>query len=261
MAETTGISWTDATWNPWMGCTKVSPGCDNCYMFRDMRKYGRNPDVVQRTGPATFNAPLKWKEPRLIFTCSWSDFFHHGADAWREEAWDIMTNTPQHTYQVLTKRPGLMVEWARMHGWPNHIWAGTSVESQKYVPRLDVLTRVPAKVRFVSLEPLLGPVELGKWLRWEGNTMGQYSEFDAPPIPPVISWVIVGGESGPDHREMDMAWLLAIDRQCYQVPLWVKQDSGSRPGQQGRIPNRIWLRKERPECGATWPKPPEKVKA
>ena len=235
MAETTGISWTDATWNPWMGCTKVSPGCDNCYMFRDMRKYGRNPDIVQRTSPTTFNAPLKWKDPKLIFTCSWSDFFHHGADAWRDEAWDIMTNTLHHTYQLLTKRPGLMVEWARMHGWTNNIWAGTSVESQKYAPRLDVLARVPARVKFVSVEPMLGPVDLTRWL------LGSVDMTK-------LSWVIVGGESGPGHRPMQSVWLEDLAQQCdaLQVPLFVKQDSGPKPGQQGCISDRLWARKEMP---------------
>ena len=99
------ISWTEATWNPWMGCTKVSEGCDNCYMFREQRQYGNDPEVVRRS-KTKFRFPLTLKEPSLIFTCSWSDWFHVDADPWRDEAWEIVRATPQHTYQILTKRPG-----------------------------------------------------------------------------------------------------------------------------------------------------------
>ena len=108
MGETTKIEWTGATWNPWYGCLKVSHGCDNCYMYRDMERYGRNPSVVTRS-KTQFNMPLKLKEPTLIFTCSWSDFFIREADEWRAEAWEIMRQTPQHTYQVLTN--ALAVLW------------------------------------------------------------------------------------------------------------------------------------------------------
>ena len=144
MAEATAISWTDATWNPWMGCAKVSPGCDNCYMFRDMRRYGRDPEAIVRTAPATFDAPLRRREPGRIFTCSWSDFFIKQADPWREEAWDIMRRTPQHNYQVLTKRPSRAVGWFRKHGWLPNVWLGTSVESAKYLYRLGEVAKVPA---------------------------------------------------------------------------------------------------------------------
>lgn len=105
MGNSSNIEWTDATWNPWHGCHKVSQGCKNCYMFRDKRRYGQDPNVVTRAASTTFYAPLKWKKPRRIFTCSWSDFFIEEADPWRDEAFAIMALTPQHTYQVLTKRP------------------------------------------------------------------------------------------------------------------------------------------------------------
>lgn len=102
MGKQSGISWTDGTWNPWVGCEPVSPGCNNCYMFRDQRRYGRDPAVVHRTKPQTFYAPMKW-EPSLVFTCSWSDFFIAQADEWREQAWELILQTDHHQYQVLTK--------------------------------------------------------------------------------------------------------------------------------------------------------------
>lgn len=215
MGATTGIEWTDATWNPWMGCSKVSPGCDSCYMFSGMRRYGRKPEVVQRARDLTFHAPLHWKQPLRIFTCSWSDFFHKQADPWREEAWDVILRTPWHSYQILTKRPGLMLAWAKRHPWPDHVWAGTSVESQKYAPRLDVLARVPATVLFVSVEPMLGPVNLTKWLG-----AGSRCEADR-----VLDWVIAGGESGPRARPAHPDWFRQVRDQCQAagVPFFFKQ--------------------------------------
>src|SRR3990172_778380 len=122
MGKITGISWTDATYNPWYGCLKVSPGCKQCYMYRDMERYGKDPKVVTRAKPATFNSPLKWTEPQRVFTCSWSDYFIEQADEWRDEAWDIIRRTPHLTYQILTKRPEnifdrLPADWG--NGWPN----------------------------------------------------------------------------------------------------------------------------------------------
>ena len=235
-----------------MGCSKVSPGCDHCYAEREMSRFGRHFDQVQRTTNLVFTLPLRLKEPRRIFTCSWSDFFHHGADAWREEAWEIIKATPQHTYQILTKRPGLMADWAEKYGWPDHVWAGTSVENQKYASRLDVLARVPAKVRFVSVEPLLGPVDLTGWLENDQASFDRFSDLfhmprvKADPRSAILSWVIAGGESGPSFRPMNLSWLESLASQCSAtgVPLFVKQDSGLRPGQQGRIPDELWVRKE-----------------
>ena len=224
MGEKTTIEWCTATWNPWIGCSKVSPGCDSCYMFAGMRRYGRDPEIVQRTKDQTFFAPLKWKLPQHIFTCSWSDFFHKQADPWREEAWDVILRTPQHVYQILTKRPGLMVAWAEKHGWPDHVWAGTSVESQKYVPRLNVLARVPAKVRFVSMEPMLGPVDLRKWIElglgWYGENANGGLEPDR-----ACNWVIAGGESGPGARPAHPDWFRQVRDQCQAagVPFFFKQ--------------------------------------
>ena len=189
MSEKTGIEWTEATWNPWMGCTKVSAGCDNCYMFSEQTRYGNDPEVVRRS-KTKFADPLKWKEPKVIFTCSWSDWFHKDADPWRDEAWDIIRRTPQHTYQILTKRPGrilrhLPADWGE--GYPN-VWLGTSVESGEQVHRARVLATIPASVRFLSCEPLIAPI----------NSLDVLLGID---------WLIVGGESGPNCRPMDEEWV------------------------------------------------------
>lgn len=215
MSEKTIIAWTEHTWNPWRGCTKVSPGCDNCYMFTAQRRYGRNPTEVVRT--KTWGDPLKWQKKaeaegrtERVFTCSWSDWFHHDADPWREEAWAIIRRCPNLVFQILTKRPAriaghLPADWGV--GYPN-VWLGVSVEDRRHgLPRVDVLRSVPAALRFLSIEPLLedlGPINL------DG-----------------IGWVIVGGESGPDHRPMDHAWARSIRDQCQavEVPFFFKQSS------------------------------------
>ena len=237
MSGRTAIAWTDATWNPWYGCRKVSPGCRGCYMYRDMARYGRPPSLVARS-KSTFRDPLKWKDARRVFTCSWSDFFIEDADAWRGEAWDVIRATPQHNYQILTKRPEniaerLPADWGR--GW-RHVWLGVSAENQQYADlRIPILLDVPAAVRFVSAEPLLGPIHFGAW--------------------PELQWVIVGGESGHPRREMDMRWAEEIASACAQlgIPLFVKQDSGERPGAQRRIPDWLWREKAFP---ATHPHKP-----
>lgn len=214
MSEFSAIEWTEATWNPWMGCTKVSAGCDNCYMFTEQRRYGNDPEVVRRS-KTKFADPLKWKEGKLVFTCSWSDWFHKDADPWRDEAWEIIKNTPQHTYQILTKRPGrifrhLPNDWG--NGYPN-VWLGTSVENQEAAFRAWRLGDIAARVRFISAEPLLGPVDF-----FAGNR----SALDR------IDWVIVGGESGPNHRAMDTDWVRGIHEQCneYGVAFFLKQLGG-----------------------------------
>lgn len=230
MSATTGISWTDATWNPWYGCLKVSPGCRACYMYRDMAKYGRDPMVVARS-KTTFRDPLKWREPKRVFTCSWSDFFIDQADAWRPEAWEIIRATPHLTYQILTKRPEniaarLPEDWGA--GYAN-VWLGVSAENQEYADRrIPELLAVDAVVHFVSAEPLLGDIQLR-------GVLG-------------LEWLILGGESGPNHRPMSIAWAESIAAQCGRagVACFVKQDSGPRPGQQGRIPDALWARKEFP---------------
>jgi protein gp37 len=217
MSERSAIEWTEATWNPWMGCTKVSAGCDNCYMFTEQRRYGNDPEVVRRS-KTKFGDPLKWKEPKLIFTCSWSDWFHKDADHWRDEAWDIIRRTPQHTYQILTKRPGriarhLPADWGE--GYPN-VWLGTSVEDQAAAFRAWQLGDIPARVRFLSCEPLLGRVDFGRPESAIDSALQR------------IHWLIVGGESGPTCRPMDMDWVrwLATQARMFNVAFFLKQLGG-----------------------------------
>lgn len=236
MGDNSAISWTDSTWNPFMGCRKVSAGCKFCYMYRDMAKYGRDPLTVVRS-KTKFDEPLKWADPRKVFTCSWSDWFIEEADPWRDEAWDIIRRTPQHTYQILTKRPErildhLPCDWGE--GWPN-VWLGVSVEDQAAADkRIPLLLAVPTRVRFLSCEPLLGALVL--------RTRDDFSDYGHGPRrlgmsnnaaqSAGIHWVIVGGESGPTRREMDMAWARSIRDQCVSagVPLWFKQQSALKPG-------------------------------
>jgi len=168
MGQTSAIEWTEATWNPWHGCLKVSPGCAHCYMYRDKRRYGQDPTLVVRSKTA-FDSPRRWKDAKMIFTCSWSDFFVEHADQWRAAAWDVIRQTPQHTYQILTKRP----ERIRDHlpeGWPfRNVWLGVSVENPRFYHRIESLKVIPASIRFLSLEPLLAsmpsvPLEGFSWV-------------------------------------------------------------------------------------------------
>ncbi len=232
MSATSPIEWTDATWNPWHGCHKITPGCKNCYMFREKKQYGQNPNLVVRS-KTLFGAPLKWKEPKLVFTCSWSDWFIEEADAWRDEAWDIIRRTPQHTYQILTKRPDRMEGRVPDPPLPN-VWLGVSVENQQYADeRIPPLLKTPAAIRFLSVEPLLGPVTF-RWAPWAdytrvpGRSIGHLDGLRG------IDWVIVGGESGPGARPLDMQWVRSIVEQCRaaRVPCFVKQ-MGAYPCQSG----------------------------
>jgi protein gp37 len=266
MAKESSIEWTDATWNTHIGCRKVSQGCAQCYAERDMTRYGRDFSTVLRTKPATFNAPLKWDEPKLIFTCSWSDWFIEEADQWRDEAWDIIRRTPQHTYQILTKRPERILEnlpedWG--DGWPN-VWLLASVENQEMADlRIPQLLAVPAWIHGLSVEPLLGPVELtyyetcpdcdGAGFFWvPGYSPTKVHQYEKPSrykstcelcsgtadsagsgeieLFPEIDWVITGGESGPGARPMELDWVRSIRDQCVSagVPFFHKQNGGSR---------------------------------
>lgn len=214
MAQTSGIEWTDATYNPWVGCHKVSPACAHCYAEREMTRYGQDFNTVRRTKDATFYAPLRWKEPRKIFTCSWSDFFIEEADDWRPDAWSVIMNTPQHTYQILTKRIARVAEemgvlWGTPKlsdsVLPKNVWLGASVETTRQYHRIDHLRQVPARIRFLSMEPLLAETR-------NTNLEG-------------IHWVIVGTESGPQARFTDLNWIRRIRDKCKAegVAFFVKQ--------------------------------------
>lgn len=225
MGEQTKISWTDHTWNPWYGCRKVSAGCKNCYMYRDMAHYGKDPLTVQR-GKTTFSAPLKWKKPARVFTCSWSDWFIEEADAWRGEAWEIIRKTPYLTYQICTKRPErikdhLPTDWG--NGYPN-VWLGVTAENQEMADlRISALLWIPAVVRWLSVEPMLEPIDLKFKGDWSDGRNGRSDN---------IHWVVVGGESGPNFRPMELDWARSIRDQCaaVRVPFFFKQESGMRPG-------------------------------
>ena len=235
MSDRSAIEWTDATWNPMTGCSRVSPGCDNCYMFRQyprlramgVRGYEKSPDHVQIL-PERFAAPLRWRKPRRVFVNSMSDTFHPhvGFEAITYLFTVMKFWAPLHTYQVLTKRPGRAVAWweqvgrHQLHDWPANIWIGTSVENQKYAPRLTVLDRIPAPVRFVSAEPLIAPVDLRPWLDR-------------------LQWVIVGGESGPGARDMSPVWAERIRDDCARagVAFFMKQMA-----RRGEIPPQLLVR-------------------
>jgi protein gp37 len=230
MGEQTGIEWAHgphklgATWNPWRGCHKVSPACAHCYMFREQRAYGNNPNVVVRCSPATFYAPLKWKEPHGIFKCSWSDFFVAESDPWRIDAWHIIAATQHHTYLILTKRPERIpeIEWPLL-GLSKNVWAGVSVENAKFYWRIDALRKIKPNLLFLSIEPLLGPMSD---LPLDG-----------------VDWVIVGGESGPKWRPLNIEWVRQIRDRCVErgVPFFFKQWSGLHPKGLGRLlDGRTW---------------------
>ena len=194
MSDSTIIAWTEHTWNPWRGCAKISPGCAHCYMFTAQRRAGWNPEVVVRT--TTWPDPKRWEREAaargrraLVFTCSWSDWFHQDADPWRDEAWAVIRACPHLDFQILTKRHERIVDhlpadWG-LGGYPN-VWLGVSIENNRFVHRADTLRQIPAVVRFISAEPLLGPL------------------FDLDLRR--IDWLIVGGESGPGYRPMQVQW-------------------------------------------------------
>jgi protein gp37 len=232
MSDNSAIEWTDATWNPVTGCTKVSPGCDHCYAetfaerFRGVpgHHFERGFDVVLR--PERLAEPMRWRRPRMVFVNSMSDLFHKDVpDEFIDKVFMTMCEASQHTFQVLTKRPERMrrfvTYWYKQHGYfygsnLRNVWFGTSVESADYAWRADMLRETPAAVRFLSLEPLLGH------------------------IPAVIlrdmDWVIVGGESGPGARPMDAQWVRDIRDDCeaMSIPFFFKQWGGVRKKEAGR---------------------------
>ncbi len=247
MGKSSAIQWTDATWNVARGCTKVSEECKFCYMMRDSLNDTRYISTTPTRTKTVFNFPLKYKRTNsecwggrpLIFTSSLTDVFHVGIDPFRNEIWDIIRKCPHLIFQILTKRPERILEclppdWGT--GWDN-VWLGTSVGLQKNVDKIKDLLKVPAKVRFVSMEPLLGPVDItNKGLdnaysvptRFEN---GKGIEWTDPGDDFIgLDWVIVGGESGNDngkwlYRPCELQWMERIVQQCLHVnvPVFVKQ--------------------------------------
>ncbi len=232
MGEKTGIEFADKTWNPWQGCHKVSPGCDNCYMYREKIRYGQEPDVVVRSKSQTFNAPLKWTEPEIVFTASWSDWFIREADDWRAEAWDIIKRTPHLFYLIFTKRPQnipdrLPPDWGS--GYPNVMLVVTTENQEEADRRIPKVLRIPAAYRGISAEPLLGPMDLEPHL-WP-QCIATKEEHDRDHDHGLwcdersLDWVVVGGESGPGARPMHPDWVRSLRDQCVAagIPFFFKQ--------------------------------------
>lgn len=262
------IEWTDEVWNPVTGCSKVSPGCAHCYAERVSHRFGATSEpwieanarrnvVLQ---PDRLSAPLHWRKPRRVFVNSMSDLFHELIpDEYIAAAFGVMAANPNHTFQVLTKRPERMLAWFRWlddrspddthaarcwayslktgdirddewrgghRSWPlSNVWLGVSVENQHWADeRIPLLVKTPAVKRFISAEPLLGPVNLRDWMADCGDP--------TCPCVPWLDWVIVGGESGPKARRLDADWVRAIRDDCAaaNVPLFFKQWGGVRPG-------------------------------
>lgn len=232
MSNRSRIEWTEATWNPVTGCDRISAGCDNCYALTlakrlkamGAEKYQQDgdprtsgPGFAVTTHPAALTQPLQWRTPRTVFVNSMSDLFHAKVStAFVREVFAVMEDTPQHTYQVLTKRPLRAARLADQLPWPANVWLGVSIESMDVAHRVDHLRRVPAAVRFLSCEPLLGPLD---GLNIEG-----------------IGWVIAGGESGQNYRPMDICWARGIRDTCQkaEVPFFFKQWGGRTPKSLGR---------------------------
>lgn len=229
MADRSAIEWTESTWNPVTGCTKVSPGCDNCYAERlaaRLQAMG-NPRYVNGFEPTLhedlLELPLRWRQPRLVFVNSMSDLFHPKVPtAFIQAVFEVMATAERHTFQVLTKRPKRAAVLTDALPWSPNVWLGTSVEQQDYISRINDLRRTDAAVRFLSLEPLLGPLEL---------------DLDR------IGWVIAGGESGPGARPVNVEWIRSIRDQCSaaRVPFFFKQWGGRTPKAGGReLDGRTW---------------------
>ena len=234
MSQLSHIEWTDATWNPVTGCTKISPGCKHCYAetfaerFRGVPGHPYEQGFDLKLWPERLSVPLRWRQPRMIFVNSMSDLFHHGVpDEFIDKVFETMASAQHHTFQVLTKRPERMASWhderPRFWNLPN-VWLGTSVENRSYgLPRIDHLRNVRATVRFLSIEPLLEDLGL----------------IDLR----AIDWVIVGGESGRGARPMEEKWVHGIRRQCRsaKVPFFFKQWGGVFKKRTGRtLLGRTW---------------------
>ncbi len=224
MADHSGIEWTDATWNPVTGCKKVSPDCKHCYAERLALRLRAMGNPRYRSGfavtlqPDQLSLPLRWRQPRRIFVNSMSDLFHEAVpDDYIRQVFDVMTQASWHVFQVLTKRSERLAMLATSLPWPPNVWQGVSVENTGYLRRIDDLRQVPAALRFLSVEPLLGPIAD---LPLDG-----------------IHWVIVGGESGPGYRKIAMEWARLIRDQCFvrTVPFFFKQAGGPNSRSGGRL--------------------------
>ena len=230
MATKSSIEWTESTWNPLTGCTKVSPGCKHCYAERMAKRLHAMGQPNYANGfkltlhPQALEIPLSWKKPQMIFVNSMSDLFHKDVPAaFIQQVFDVMHRAHWHTFQVLTKRSERLLELDQQIEWPDTVWMGVSVENQDYTFRIDHLRQTNAKIKFLSLEPLLGPLPN---LDLHG-----------------INWAIVGGESGPGARPILEEWVVEIRDQCRgaHVPFFFKQWGGVHKKRAGRLlQGRTW---------------------
>lgn len=230
MADRSRIEWTEATWNPVTGCDQVSPGCAHCYAKTFAERWRGVPGHPYEQGfdlrlwPDRLDQPHRWKKSRTIFVNSMSDLFHEDIPFdFVEQVFEVMVDCEQHTFQVLTKRHERLAELAPALPWPPNVWMGVSIENRRFVHRADFLRLVPSAVRFVSAEPLLGPLE----------------SLDLRDI----HWLIAGGESGPQHRRIDPEWVLDLRNRCVdaEVAFFFKQWGGARPKSNGRLlEGRTW---------------------
>jgi protein gp37 len=237
MADRSRIEWTEATWNPVTGCSKVSPGCAHCYAETFAERWRGVPGHPYEQGfdlrlwPERLQVPLRWQRPRVVFVNSMSDLFHEDIpDEFVADVFDVMVRAKQHTFQILTKRHERLAELAPQLPWPRNVWMGVTIENRRFVHRADALREVPAAVRFISAEPLLGPLE--------GLDLGG------------IDWLIAGGESGPRHRRIDSAWATELRDRCLDegVAFFFKQWGGQRPKSGGReLAGRHWDDMPRPK--------------
>ncbi len=257
MSDKSAIEWTDATWNPVTGCTKVSPGCKHCYAERFAERWRGIPGHHFEQGfdlklwPDRLTIPLRWTRPRRIFVNSMSDLFHEGIpDSFIWRVFKVMEKAEQHTFQVLTKRADRMKRFlknARGGTWPlPNVWLGVSVENNEYAEaRIPDLLATPAAIRWLSCEPLLGPVDLSRWLdqaHYEIVTSYRMSPLGLAPCEvqtwqSKIGWVVVGGESGPDARPMSAEWALSLRNQVKGagIPFFFKQWGGRSAKAGGRL--------------------------
>lgn len=224
------IEWTDSSWNPITGCTKISPGCKNCYAERMAKRLKAMGQPNYENGfkltlhPHMLSRPLEWKKPSLIFVNSMSDLFHNDVPfEFIIQVFDTMTEANWHQFQILTKRSERLMELSSKINWPDNVWMGVSVENQYYTYRIDHLRRSGANIKFLSIEPLIGPV----------RDMNLEK----------IDWVIVGGESGPRSRPIEKDWVIDIKEQCQTagVPFFFKQWGGKNKKKTGRLlQGRTW---------------------
>ncbi|MFI2284521.1 DUF5131 family protein [Nocardia beijingensis] len=239
MADKSSIEWTEATWNPVTGCDRVAAGCDNCYAMalakrlkamgaakyqNDGNPITSGPGFGVTIHPQALGQPRRWRSPRVVFVNSMSDLFHAQVPLeFIRDVFEVMAETPRHTYQVLTKRSLRLLRVADKLTWPENVWIGVSVEDSTVLNRIDHLRQVPAAVRFLSCEPLLGPLD---GIDLQG-----------------IDWVIAGGESGPNRRPMELSWARGIRDACSAagVPFFFKQWGGRTPKALGReLDGQLW---------------------